>query len=130
MPTFTSFEQLPCWQKCREVKLWTIELLPIFPSHEMFELAMSIKKCARSATQNLAEGFGKHSMADKINFCRMSRGSLFELQDDLLTASDEGYLSAELYAEGLKLIEAAVHSINGYIRYLDSRKRGDWNTSN
>jgi len=126
MATFTSFEQLPCWQKCREVQRWTIDIVQKFPKNEMYELVFSIRKCARSATRNLAEGFGKFSAADKVNFCRISKGSLYELTDDLITAVDEGYLTTSECEDGRALISEAVQSINGYMRYLKSRKENGW----
>lgn len=107
-----------------------MQIVKSFPDHEKYELVLSIRKCARSATRNLAEGFGKHSIADKINFCRMSRGSLYELIDDLITARDEGYLNDDDLAFGRDIIEQALRSINGYIRYLDSRKDGNWDPLN
>lgn len=128
MPTYTSFEQLPCWQKCREVKIWAMQIVKSFPEYEKYELTLSIRKCARSATRNLAEGFGKHSVADKINFCRTSKGSLNELIDDLLTAREEGYITLEDLDIGRSLIQQALRSINGYIRYLDSRRGGNWDS--
>ncbi len=126
MATYTSFEQLPCWQRCHEVRLWSITLLKNLPALEMYELSYSIKKCTRSASRNLAEGFGKFTIPDKVKFCRTSKGSLHELIDGLITAQDEGYITNEQYGYGRILIEEALKSINGYINYLNSRKDGDW----
>ena len=126
MATYTSFEQLPCWQKCQEIKLWVVQFVKTLPDHERYELAFSMRKCARSATRNLAEGFGKFTIPDKVNFCRTSKGSLFELLDDILTAHEEGYITTEQYSQGRKMIEAGIYSINGYITYLNSRRQGDW----
>lgn len=126
MATYTSFEQLDCWKKCRDVKLWTKGIIGKFPTHETYELAFSIKKCARSSTRNIAEGFGKYKIPDKVNFCRMSKGSLHELIDDILTALDEGYITREEYSYGRERIEEALKSINGYISYLNSRNKDGW----
>ncbi|HLF65257.1 MAG TPA: four helix bundle protein [Saprospiraceae bacterium] len=126
MATYTTFEQLPCWQKCQTIKLWLLEIVKRFPEYEKYELTFSIRKCIRSATRNLAEGFGKFTIPDKVNFCRTSKGSLYELTDDLITAVEEGYISSDLYRYGRSLIEEAIASINGYISYLNSRRDGDW----
>jgi four helix bundle protein len=103
-----------------------MEIVRTFPDDEKFELTLSIRKCARSATRNIAEGFGKFTIPDKINFCRTSKGSLYELIDDLLTARDEGYLGTEQCEYGRNLIDVALKSINGYIRYLNTRRSGGW----
>jgi len=77
-----------------------------------------MNRAARSTTRNIAEGFGRHHHGENIQFCRISRGSLTELQDDCITAFEQNYLTAEQYEEGREKIETALKLLNGYIRYL------------
>jgi len=76
--------------------------------------------------KNIAEGFGKHTRPDKMHFCRIAKGSLYELADDLITAVDEGYLALDQCNYGRTLIEDALKSTNGYIGYLNSRQKSSW----
>ena len=71
-------------------------------------------------TRNIAEGFGRLNHAENAQFCGISRGSCAEVLDDLITGHDDGYLSAELLAEGRELVTTAMKLLNGYIRYLRS----------
>lgn len=48
----------------------------------------------------------------------MSRGSLTETLDDLITCRDEKYLSEEQYQHGRELVTGAIRILNGYIAYL------------
>lgn len=81
-----------------------------------------MKRAARSTTHNLAEGFGRFHFQENIQFCRHSRGSLYELIDQLITSKDDGYLSEKEYKKGRELISKALALLNGYISYLSRQK--------
>ena len=90
------------------------------PKHEQYSLVDNIKRAARSSTRNIAEGFGRHHHGENIQFCRISRGSLFEVIDDLITSLEEQYIDSEEYKIGRQKTEKAIHSVNGYFKYLKS----------
>ena len=81
-----------------------------------------MKRAARSTTHNIAEGFGRFHFQENIQFCRHSRGSLYELIDQLITANDDGYINSEKLKKGRELISKALAILNGYINYLKRRK--------
>ena len=120
MPTYTSFKQLDCWQKSRDVKVWINEFLEELPKRE-FDIRDNMIRAARSSTRNIAEGFGRYHFKENIQFCRISRGSLFELLDDLDNCVLEKHVSKERIAEGEEKIKTAIQSINGYMNYLDRK---------
>jgi four helix bundle protein len=118
MATIQSFEELECWKACREVRQWVGQLVKQLPREERYELGDNINRAARSSTRNIAEGFGRHHHRENLQFCRMSRGSLTETLDDLITCREENYLSEEQYQHGRKLVASAIRILNGYIAYL------------
>jgi four helix bundle protein len=77
-----------------------------------------MKRVSHSATRNIAEGYGRFHFKENIQFCRQSRGSLFELIDDLITSKDENFISEQEYNEGRNRIDKALSLLNGYINYL------------
>jgi four helix bundle protein len=80
-------------------------------------------RCAISVTSNIAEGFSRKSSKEKIQFYRISLGSLTELQNQLLIAKDINYLPKE---EFNKLAEQTIEVsklINGLIRSLKNIKQ-------
>jgi four helix bundle protein len=87
-----------------------------FPSHEKYGLCSQIKRAASSVTANLAEGYGRYSYQENMQFCRQSRGSLYELRDHLTTALDAGYIQQEKYAQLEAMALSAIKLANGYIR--------------
>ncbi len=117
--SFKTFEDLKCWQACREVRIFVNNLLKNYPKEEKYSIVDNMKRAARSTTQNIAEGFGRFHYKENAQFCRISRGSLFELLDDLITSMDEEYINREDYQKGRELISSALKLLNGYINYLN-----------
>lgn len=73
-------------------------------------------------TANLAEGYGRFSYQENIQFCRQSRGSVYELRDHLTTALDAGYITPDKYKDNDLQAVSVVRLINGYIRATRQRK--------
>jgi len=120
--SFKSFEDLDCWKACTDVRRIIMELVKKYPKEEKFSLVDDMKRAARSSTHNIAEGFGRFHYQENIQFCRISRGSLYELIDQLITSKDEGYITSEEYERGRDLITKALPLLNGYIKYLSRQK--------
>ena len=120
--SFKSFEDLECWKACTEVRRFIAQLVKKYPKEEKYSLVDDMKRAARSTTHNMAEGFGRFHFQENVQFCRISRGSLYELIDQLITSKDDEYITSEEYEEGRTLISKALPLLNGYIRYLTQRK--------
>ena len=121
--SFKSFEDLECWKACTEVRRFITQLLKKYPKDERFAIVDDMKRAARSTTHNLAEGFGRFHFQENIQFCRHSRGSLYELIDQLITSKDDGFISDDEYEEGRELISKSLALLNGYINYLSKQKK-------
>ena len=122
MDTLKSFEDLNCW---KEAVLLRNELKPIinnFPKHEEYKLKDQMIRCLRSVTNNIAEGYGRFNFQENIQFCRISRGSLYETIDHLIIAEEENYISADELANRKEQINKCLAILNGYINYLKKAK--------
>ncbi len=117
-----SFTDLECWKACRVVRNEFSRIIKKFPTEEKFALTDGIRRASRSITENIAEGYGRFHYQENIQFCRHSRGSLFELKDQLITAYDENYLSKIEVNQMNELIDKALSLLNGYINYLSRAK--------
>jgi four helix bundle protein len=92
------------------------------PDFEKYELGRQIRRAAVSLTNNIAEGHGRYHYPDEIKFQIQSRGSLAELVDDLNVCQDEDYLPAAEIAELKERAKEVQRLLNGYIRFLRTRK--------
>ena len=98
-----------------------MNLVKSYPKEEKYSIVDNMKRAARSTTQNIAEGFGRFHYRENMQFCRISRGSLFELIDDLIASVDEGFISQKDCQLGRDKISNALALLNGYISYLNRR---------
>ncbi len=83
-------------------------------------------KCLLENDSNLisqGKGYGRYHHQENIQFCRQARGSLFELVDHLTVALDEKYIDEEIYKNAKSDILEIIRLLNGYIKYLTTRKR-------
>lgn len=119
---YRSFKDLDCWNACVDVRRWISSLTKTFPKEERFDLVSQMNRAARSTTANIAEGHGRFHYQENIQFCRTSRGSLYELMDHLTVAVDENFISEDVSGEGEILIRKGIALINGYIKYLQKQK--------
>jgi four helix bundle protein len=91
------------------------------PTEERYDLASQMRRAAISCSANIAEGYGRFHYQENIQFCRISRGSVYETQDHLITCIDNEYISKELYDKIWELSMNAIKVLDGYIRYLKKK---------
>ena len=65
-----------------------------FPKDELYGLASQIRRAAVSIPSNIAEGRGKSSKGEFQQFLHHSRGSLAEVETQIIIAQNLGYLDA------------------------------------
>lgn len=110
------FTELHTWQAARELRGELYRLTNSFPNEEKFGLAAQMRRAAVSVTANLAEGYGRFSYQENMQFCRQSRASVYELRDHLATPLDAGYLARDKYGELEVMTMGVIRLLNGYIR--------------
>ena len=119
---YKDFTTLECWQKARKVKLFFYkEILPKLPLEEKYQLGNQIRNASISITANISEGYGRFHYKEGMQFYWISRGSLFELKDHLISCLDLGYIDQDIFKRGIELIESAKISLNGYINYVRNK---------
>ena len=119
---YRSFEELEVYKAAREFRKEIYQLIKELPNEEKYKLGNQMRRASVSLTNNIAEGHGRYHFQENIQFCRISRGSLMELIDDLNTCIDEKYFE-QSYLEQLKDEGYRINKmLNGYIGYLKKRK--------
>lgn len=119
MSEIRTFEDLEAWQACRAFRKYVHhQVLPLILKSKEFDLADQPKRSSRSATSNIAEGYGRFHYLDNRKFCSISRGSLFESLDHVITANDEDLVPESLLTETRALFEHSLKLLNGYMAYL------------
>lgn len=81
-----NFEKLKIWQKAMDIAVSVYEISLLLPEDEKFNLIHQIKKCAVSISFNIAEGSGRNSNKEFVQFLGIANGSTFELITQLILA--------------------------------------------
>ena len=100
-----SFEKLECWQKARQLAVWTYGVTQKFPPEEKFGMVSQMRRAAISIASNLAEGSSRKTAKDKNHFSTIAYSSTMELLNDLIIANDLKFITDENYLEGREKIE-------------------------
>lgn len=116
------FTDLDAWKIARKLRSGIYSVCKTLPKDESYALASQMKRAAISVTANIAEGYGRYSFQENIQFCRQSRASAYELRDHCTTALDAGYISEKAFEDLNSLSLSVIKLLNGYIRATRSRK--------
>jgi four helix bundle protein len=114
------FEDLTVWQKAHQFVLTIYRLSCGFPRSETYALSSQFRRAAVSIAANIAEGFRKRGVADKLRFYNIAQGSLEECRYSLILTRDLAYGDVTeptlLPEETSKLLEAYSQAIRDSIR--------------
>ncbi|WP_445589536.1 four helix bundle protein [Sunxiuqinia sp. A32] len=88
-----NFKNLKIWQKSRILVKEVFLLTRDFPAEERFGLVSQVLRCAYSIPSNIAEGSGRSTNIEFARFLDIALGSAFELETQLILASDIKYLA-------------------------------------
>jgi four helix bundle protein len=87
------FKDLDAWKASRKLVNDIYSASKTFPTVEQFGLTLQIRKAAVSVPSNIAEGIGRNHTKDTLQFLYISRGSLFELETQLIIALDQQFIA-------------------------------------
>lgn len=119
---YDDFRDLEVWNKCRDIRRKIWDVCKEFPGDEKYRLSDQMIRASRSSTACIAEGYGRYHYQENIQFCRQSRGSLYELIDHVDVALECEYLDSNRAESLIQEIKTATRILNGYIKYLKGRK--------
>jgi len=84
-----SFKDLIVWQKGIELVNEIYKVTKHFPKEELYGLTSQIRRAAISIPANIAEGWGRGTTKNYIQFLEISRGSLYELETLIIISTNQ-----------------------------------------
>jgi len=93
MPAVQSYRDLVVWQKSMALVREVYRYIQSFPKAEASGLTTQLRRAAVSVPSNIAEGQGRLSTGEFKQFLGHARGSLLELETQILIAQDPGLSS-------------------------------------
>ena len=114
-----SYKELLIWQKGIIIVIQVYKLTQSFPKDEIYALTSQLKRASVSVPSNIAEGFGRQTDKSFNHFLNISRGSLNEIETQLIIAKELGFIQDEnLYNDLLSIIEEESKMINAFAKNL------------
>lgn len=115
-----SFRDLVAWQNAYRLGLTIYGITRNFPADERFGLVQQMRRCAVSVSSNIAEGYGRAGRSDYSRFLKIARGSVYEVDTQLMFSKDLGYLSDHEYIETKAVLDDCERVLAGLIRAIDA----------
>src|SRR5260370_34385735 len=94
-----SFEELEVWQKAHHLDLETYRVTDGFPDRERYGIVSQVRRSAASIPANIAEGSGRRTTKELLQFLVNANGSLEETRYFLILSRDLGYLKNQDFEE-------------------------------
>ena len=89
-----SYKDLIVWQRAVELSVAIYKLTATFPREEIYGLTNQLRRAGVFVASNIAEGYGRFSPSEYKNFLSMARGSVLEVQTQLLIAEKLAFAPA------------------------------------
>jgi four helix bundle protein len=115
-----SFKDLRAWQEAMALAEVTYRLVAILPNSERYELSAQMRRAAVSIPSNIAEGYARESKGAYLQFLRIARGSLRELETQFLLSVRLELLDASTAEPALSQCDQVGRLLHGLIRSVDS----------
>ncbi len=122
-----SYKDLIVWQKAIVLVTAVYSLSKTFPSEEKFGIVSQLNRADISVPANIVEGWGRESAKNYLQFLRISRGSLMEVETLIIIAknlkslSDENFITiTEKIEETGKILQGLIKSIQQKVTTIDN----------
>ena len=116
-----SYKELKVWQEGVKLVEEIYELTRSFPPKEQYSLTSQIQRAAVSIPTNIAEGWGRGKTGEYVQFLRIARGSLMELETQLIISQRLNYIDQNTLSQFEENIEKIGKMINALIKNLGTR---------
>ena len=119
--TIASWKDLEVWSLSHSAVLRIYQITKVFPSDERFRLVDQLCRAAASVPANIAEGKGRNSLREYVQFLSIARGSVEEVKYFLLLARDLKYLDPQDYDAIINDYDRVGRMLNGLMASLRTR---------
>jgi len=121
--TVATYRDLITWQRSMDLAVAIYRATDGFPKAEEYGLKAQLRRASVSVPSNIAEGQGRQSTGEFLQFLGHARGSLLEIETQVLLAGRLGYLPDAKCENLLQLCAGAARVLNGLISSLGGKRR-------
>lgn len=113
-----SYKDFKVWQKAMDLTVEIYKLVKLLPKEETYALSDQMRRAVVSIPSNIAEGQGRNSNKEFMNFAGIARGSLSELETQLQICVKLNYITEQRAENTLKLCNEVGKMLTNLIKTL------------
>jgi len=114
------FTDLEVWKEAHKLTLVIYQITNNFPKSELYGLTSQLRRAAVSIESCIAEGFSRYHYKDRLRFYYDARGSISEVQSQLITARDLKFIKEKQFDDIFNQTEKTGIILGGLIRSTEN----------
>ncbi|HEU5231852.1 MAG TPA: four helix bundle protein [Terriglobales bacterium] len=118
-----SYRDLVAWREAKNLAVEVYRLSEKFPKQEIYGLTSQVRRAAISVVSNIAEGQGRLTQGEFVQFLGHSRGSLLEVLTQLEISVELGYLNGEDFRILDSKAATVLRLLNGLLASMRNRSK-------
>ena len=116
-----SYRELLVWQRAMSLTVASYRFTDRFPKTELYGLTSQLRRASVSVPSNIAEGYGRGSRKEYLQFLFIAQGSLKELETQTILAQQLNFAPGDVASELLNESDSVGKMLGGLIRSLRAR---------
>jgi four helix bundle protein len=117
-----SYKDLLVWQQSVELAVLCYKLSRKFPKADLFGITSQLRRSSASVAANIAEGHGRESSPQFVQFLKIAQGSLKETETHIIIAGRLKLGSREDLKQALKMCDDVGKMTRALIRAIQAKK--------
>ena len=117
----SDYKQLKVWQKAMNLTMEIYRLVKFLPREETYALSDQLRRAVVSIPSNIAEGHGRGTDKEFIKFLWIARGSLLEVEKQLIICNRLTLIKVEESKFAQSLIVEVGKMLNALITYRTNK---------
>jgi len=116
------FRTLEVWKRSIKLGKRVYEIIEVFPKNENYGLSSQLRRAVVSISSNIAEGCGRRTSKDTVQFLYIAVGSVNEVESQLCIAREFGYLEDDVLRKLTDELREINKMLMGFIGYISKGK--------
>lgn len=119
----STYKKLIVWQKSVQLVADVYSLTKLFPIEERFGIVSQLNRAIISVPSNIAEGWSRALSKNYLQFLRISRGSLMEVETIILISKNLNYINEKDFEEITTKIDEVGKILQGLIKSVEQKTK-------
>ena len=117
----TGLENLKVYQMAEALEIEVYKVTKDFPKDEKFGSVNQLRRSSAAVSNNIAEGYARHSYAEKVRYLYIAKGEAEETKRNLIRSGKKGLIPENLANDLADKYTGLLKAISGYIGFLKDK---------